>query len=115
MDKYRIDRVKKLIKEEVSLIIQNKMKDPRIGFVTVTDIELSKDLKQAQIFLSVMGTQKEKDDTMKALKGAEGFVWEILRKSIQIKYMPKISFVMDDSLERGSRVLSLLNEIKDEK
>lgn len=113
MGKYRIDRLKKLIKEEVSLIIQNKMKDPRIGFVTVTDIELSKDLKQAQIFLSIMGAQKEKDDTMKALKGAEGFVWETLKKSIQTKYIPRISFVMDDSLERGNRILSLLNEIKE--
>jgi ribosome-binding factor A len=112
MNKYRIERVKRLLKEEISLILHNNIKDPRIGFVTITDVEVSKDLRYAEVFVSVMGTSKEKEDTIIALKKAEGFVWRILKDNLNMKYIPKISFSIDNSLERGSRVLSLLEMLK---
>lgn len=112
MKKYRIERVKRLLKEEISLIIKNNIKDPRIGFVTITDIEISRDLRYAHIFVSVMGNSEEKEKTMTALKNAEGFVWKILKDTLDMKYIPRISFSIDNSLERGSRVLELLNKLK---
>jgi len=108
----RIARLRELFKEEASLILQRHMKDPRVGFVSVTDVELSGDLRHAKIFVSVYGDAAEKTRTMAALASAQGFVRTALARRIPLRYFPQVHFEIDESIERGARVERLLRQVK---
>lgn len=111
----RIARLRELFKEEASAILQRNMKDPRIGFVSVTDVELSPDLRHARIFVSVYGDAEAKARTMEGLRSAEGFVRTELAHRIRLRYTPEVVFRIDESIEQGDRVNRLLRQVTKER
>jgi ribosome-binding factor A len=106
----RLDRVNQLIKEEVSTLLHRELKDPRLGFVTVTEVETSKDLRQAKIFVSVLGNEAQWASSMAALESAKGFVRNWLRHNLDLRVTPELDFRADHSLEHAARIQSLLKK-----
>jgi ribosome-binding factor A len=111
----RQDRLRQQIKTEVADILQRTIKNPRIGFVTITDVELSKDLKYAKIFYSTLGTTVEKADSARALVRTRLAVQAELAKRLRVRQTPHISYHVDKSLDYGDKIDSLLEQIKEEK
>ncbi|OKH49242.1 ribosome-binding factor A [Calothrix sp. HK-06] len=113
----RVERVAELIKREVSLMLLNGIKDDRVGtgMVSVTDVNVSGDLQHAKIYVSIYGTQEAKAETMAGLKSATGYVRSELGSRVRLRRTPEVMFVEDDSIERGTNVLSLLNRIRNER
>jgi ribosome-binding factor A len=111
----RADRVAELIKHEVSDIISRKLNDPRIGFTSVTGVDIGADLQNAKIYVSVYGDRKRKEDTMAALISASGFIRSELAGRLELRETPEIMFKQDDSIERGSRVFRIINQLHQEK
>jgi|SRR5260370_23203198 ribosome-binding factor A len=107
----RRERLREQFKKEVSAILQREMKDPRIGFVSVTDVELSMDMRHAKVFISILGDAEAKAKTMATLGNAQGFVRKELGRRIRLRYIPEILFKLDESIERGVRVQRLLREV----
>ncbi|BCX13280.1 MAG: ribosome-binding factor A [Thermosynechococcus sp.] len=109
----RVARVAELIKREVSQLLMYEIRDERVGagLVSVTDVEVSGDLQHAKIFVSIYSTDEVRRATMAGLKAASGFVRRELGQRIRLRRTPEVVFVEDRSLERGSRVLSLLNQL----
>jgi len=110
----RLDRVNQLIKEEVSLLLQRELKDPRLGFVTVTEVDTSKDLRQAKIFVSVLGGDEQWKASMTALTSARGFVRNWLRQNLDLRVTPEIDFRPDRSMEHAARIQRLLKGLHGE-
>jgi len=108
----RSQRVSDLIREEVADIIMYKLKDPRIGFVTVTGVELSPDLKQAKVFVSIL-KEEEREASLAALNSSRAFMRTILAKHLRMKFIPHLEFRIDSSIEYGFKIDRLLKEIKD--
>ena len=108
----RSDRVAEAIKREVSDLLFREVKDPRVHFATVTDVELTDDLRFAKIFVSIMGTEEEKKKSMEGLENATGFLRSSLGSRIRLRFTPEIRFYLDQSLDRAFRIEQLLNEIK---
>lgn len=111
---HRPERVEQFIKEELSQILQREVRDPRIGFVSVTDVEVSVDLRHARVFVSVLGDAEAKAATMDGLRSASGYIRRELGGRLQMRHTPDISFRLDDSIERGARVNKLLGEVAKE-
>jgi ribosome-binding factor A len=109
----RLDRVNQLIKEEVSLLLQRELKDPRLGFVTVTEVDTSKDLRSAKIFVSVLGGDEQWKASMTALTSARGFVRNWLRQHLDLRVTPEIDFRPDRSMEHAARIQALLKGLKE--
>jgi ribosome-binding factor A len=109
----RHDRVAEAIKKEVSLIIHDELKDPRLGFVTITDVELSTNLRHAKILFSVLGNDEEHKKTQQALDSALGFIRKTLAARIRLMFAPEIIFREDRSSEYSVRIEEVLNEIKE--
>lgn len=109
----RVSRVAELIKREVSQMLLYGIKDDRVGagMVSVTDVDVSGDLQHAKIFVSIYGTEEAKAETMAGLKSATGFVRSELGQRVRLRRTPEVVFVEDRSIERGTRVLSLLNQL----
>ena len=109
----RVSRVASLIKREVSQMLINGIKDDRVGagMVSITDIDLSGDLQHAKIFVSIYGSEEAREETMEGLRSSEAFVRKELGHRIRLRRSPEITFVEDRSLERGDRMVHLLNEI----
>lgn len=109
----RVARVAESIKREVSQMLIHGIKDDRVGagMVSVTDVDVSGDLQHAKIFVSIYGTQEAKAETMAGLKSATGYVRSELGQRIRLRRTPEVVFHEDRSIERGNRVLSLLNQI----
>jgi ribosome-binding factor A len=113
----RIERVAELIKREVSQMLLSGIKDDRVGagIVSVTDVQVAGDLQHAKIFVSIYGTSEAKAETMAGLKSATGFVRSELGQRIRLRRTPEVLFLEDSSLERGDKVLSLLNRLSQER
>src|SRR5688572_2460688 len=111
----RTDRVGHLIQIELSQLIVQKLKDPRLGFVTVTHVEVSPDLKWARVFYSVIGDEKKRKSTQEALQRAAGFLQREIGSAIKIRYTPKLTFVFDDSLDRGQEIDRVIHKLDAEK
>jgi ribosome-binding factor A len=107
----RREKLQELFKEAASAILQRRLRDPRIGFVSVTDVELSADLRDAKIFVSVLGDEEAKRRTMEGLERAAGFVRSELGRRVNLRYTPEVLFRLDDSIERGTRIVALLREV----
>ena len=109
----RVARVAELIKREVSQMLLNGIKDDRVGsgMVSVTDVDVSGDLQHAKIFVSIYGTEEARAQTMAGLKSATGYVRSELGHRIRLRRTPEVLFQEDRSIERGTRVLSLLNQL----
>lgn len=110
MSTQRMERVNALVKREISYIVQN-LKDPRLGMVTVTSAEVSADLKCAKIFFSILGAEDEKNKTLKILTSASPHMRSQLGKKIKLRHIPALNFIWDDSIERGTRILRLINQV----
>lgn len=116
MAKIRTGRVGEQIKKELSLLIQTELKDPRIGFITVTGVDVTNDLSQAKVYLSVLGDEEQKTSSLKALDKANGYLRSELGKRIRLCHIPELIFKIDESIAYGSRIEKLLSDIdKDEK
>ncbi len=113
MAKKRAIRVGELLKEEISQIVLREMKDPRIGFVSVTDVEVSGDLRHAKVFISVYGSEKEKEETLEGLQQAQGFVRKLVGERVKIHHTPEIIFRYDDSIENGVHISEIIKDLKD--
>ena len=114
MSKVRVEKVQELMKQEISDIIFNELKDPRIGFVTVTSVACTEDLREAKIYVSVMGDEKKARDTLNALNSSLGFVRREIGKRIRLRFTPEISFALDTSLNYSDHIQRLLNEIHED-
>ena len=104
----RLERVNQLIKEEISAVLQRKIKDPRLGFVTVTEVDTTADLKLARVYVSVLGPEEQWAKSFKALESARGFVWNWLRKHLDLRVTPQLAFRPDRSMEHAAHIQSLL-------
>ena len=107
----RLDRVNQLIKEEVSLVLQRELKDPRLGFVTVTEVETAKDLRVAKIFVSVLGDDAQWEGSLAALTHARGFIRRWLRDHLDLRVTPELSFRPDRSMAHAARIQELLKRL----
>ncbi|MBE3585623.1 MULTISPECIES: 30S ribosome-binding factor RbfA [Desulfofundulus] len=110
---YRPERLAEIIKKEVSDMVRDELKDPRIGFVTITGVEVSTDLRYAKIFFSVLGSEEEARASLEALNRARGYVRSELARRIRLRHAPEISFKLDPSIQRGIRVMELLKDVKE--
>ena len=110
----REDQLSGAITRELSDLIRTRMKDPRIGFASITGVELSHDLRYAKVFVSVMGSPEEQRETMRGLESANGFLRRELAQRLTIRHVPEISFRLDESIARGARVLDLLKQVEKE-
>lgn len=108
MPTLRQARVGEMIKRELSEAIQRELRDPRLGLVSITDVDVARDFSIAKVFVSVIGSPKEKADTLKALQGAAGFLRGHLGRAMDIKTIPALSFRYDAAIERGVRMFDLL-------
>jgi ribosome-binding factor A len=113
----RVSRVAELIKREVSQMLLNGIKDDRVGtgMVSVTDVDVSGDLQHAKIYVSIYGTEEAKAETMAGLKSATGYVRSELGARVRLRRTPEVLFIEDRSIERGTKVLTLLNQLKHER
>lgn len=110
----RVGRVGEQIKKELSMLLQTELKDPRIGFVTVTGVEVTNDLSLARVYLSVLGNDEQKETTLKALERAKGFIRSEIGKRVRLRHTPEIEFRFDSSIEYGNRIETLLHKINEE-
>jgi len=108
----RHEKVEHAVQREVSTIIHDELKDPRLGFVTITRVELTMDLRSAKIFFSVLGKEQEYKKTQEALNSALGFIRKQIAQRIKLRYVPEIMFRKDDSVEYSVRIQEILQEIK---
>ncbi len=107
----RTERINDLLREELSDLLRRQMKDPRLGgLVTVTEVDVSPDLRHARVFISVMGSQEEQEDTFRALEAARHFLRRELSKRLSLRRTPDLSFRRDATLEQGARLLALIEE-----
>lgn len=113
MAKIRVGRVAEQIKKELSLLLQNELKDPRIGFTTVTGVQLTNDLSQATIFVSVLGEDEQKEASLKALQQANGYIRSEIGQKIRLRHTPELIFKIDQSVEYGNRIESILKTLND--
>ena len=110
----RAQKVAQLIQEEIGRLIQRGVKDPRIGFVTVTDVEVSEDLRHANVYVSVYGSDKAKEDSLAGLESAKGFIRSELGKHLRLRHTPELNFKYDQSVEYGARINKVINDLKRE-
>ena len=107
----RMERVNVLLRQEVSWVLAEEVKDPRVSaVVSVTRVETSLDLGVSRVYVSVMGDGGDQQDTLKALRSAAGFVRRVLHKRIALRSVPEIHFLIDHSIERGAEVLKIIGD-----
>jgi ribosome-binding factor A len=104
----RTRRVADLLKQEVASLLQKEVKDPRVGFITITDAEVSPDLKVAKVFYTVFGDEKVRESTAKGLESARPFIRREIGKVLQTKSTPELRFIYDESVERGLKLEDLI-------
>ena len=114
MDSRRPDKVGGLIKQEISRMLLREIKDPRVGFVTITRVKVSRDLRSVKVYFSVLGDQSAREDSLRGLSSAAGFVRRELGRRLRLRYVPDIVFSFDPSLEHMSRLSELIHQIHEE-
>ncbi len=111
----RIEKLQELIKQEMSKMLLKEIKDPRIGFVTVTDVEMTGDLREAKIYVSIMGGDEQIKESLEGLQSALGFIRREIGKRIRLRFTPEISFALDKSLDYSEHIQKLLLQIEKER
>jgi len=111
MNKTRMSRVGEEIKKELSVLLQREMKDPRIGFVTVTGVEVTSDLQQAKVFVSIFGNEEQRAASLAGLQKAKGFLRSEIGKRVKLRHVPDLLFKLDESIDYGNKINTLLREI----
>ncbi|ESU33002.1 ribosome-binding factor A [Bacillus sp. 17376] len=108
---HRVNRVGEQMKKELGDIISRKIKDPRVGFVTVTDVQVTGDLQQAKVYISVLGDEQQREDTLKGLAKAKGFIRTEIGQRIRLRKTPELIFEFDETMAYGNRINSLIHEL----
>lgn len=115
MAKVRVSRLAEEIKKEVSIIIRNDIKDPKIqGLVSITAVEVSGDMRHAKIFISCLGNDEDKKDVIAGFNRANKFIRGEVAKKLNLRYTPEFTFEIDDSLEKGAYINKLLHDLNKE-
>lgn len=110
----RLGRMGEELRKVVSVMILNEIKDPRISPVTsVTHVEVTRDLRYAKMYISVMGTEKEKEETLAGLNSAKGYIRREMGQRVKMRYTPEPIFELDESLDEGMKITNILREIND--
>jgi ribosome-binding factor A len=109
----RAVRVSDQMKQEIADILMRKIKDPRIGFVTITDVDVSDDLRNAKVFVSVYGGDEAKKASLLGLKSAAPFIRSELGKRMRLRILPELLFRFDATVERGAHIMELLHSIEE--
>ena len=109
MNNMRAERVGEQMKKEIMDIVNNK--DPRVGFITITDVDLTNDLSQAKVYLTVLGSEKEVNDTFKALDKAKGFIKSELGSRMRLRIVPELFFEYDESIEYGNKIEKMIQDL----
>ena len=105
----RKERLQSIFLKEITDIIQNGIKDPKLGFVTVSDVEISKDLSYAKVYVSFLGKKERNDAGLKVLVGAKGYIRSELAKRVKVYKVPELRFYIDDSLEKARRIDAIID------
>ena len=106
----RMRRVNEAVREVLSAQVAGGLKDPRIGFVTVTGVETTPDLRSARVYVSVLGSERVREDALAGLRSSRGFLQAHLADELRLKRTPTLTFVYDDSVDRGMRISKLIDE-----
>ena len=114
MGQLRIEKIQEFIKQEISKLILSELKDPRIGFATVTRVELTADLRHAKVYVSLMGSDEQKAGSWEGLRSSLGYMRSEVGKRIRLKFTPELSLHIDETLDYSSRIQELLLKIKQE-
>lgn len=114
MSQLRIEKIQELMKQEISQIILQELKDPRIGFVTVTQVEITGDLRNAKVYVSLMGNEEQIKDCWRGLQSPLGFIRREIGQRIRLRVTPELSFQLDKSLDYSAHIQELLLKIKKE-
>ncbi len=108
----RAERVSSLIRKEISELLQEQVHDPRLNcFISITEVTTSDDLKNTKVFVSILGTETEKGDVLKGFEAANGFFRTHLSKRLLLRQVPELSFHVDNSIERGNKMVNLIDEV----
>jgi ribosome-binding factor A len=110
MPKDRMRRVNEAVREVLGVAITNDLKDPRIGFVTVTSVDTSPDLRHAHVYVSVLGDERQRDDSLAGLASSHGYLQSRVASELRLKHTPQLDFRFDDSVDRGLRIERLLHD-----
>ena len=113
MGSFRLEKVGHLIRELVSEVIR-ELKDPRIGFAGINEVKISPDLRHAKIYISVFGSDKEKNDTLEGLNNAKGYIKRKIAPELSLRQIPDLSFALDESIENGVRISQLIDKAREE-
>ncbi len=115
MSSRRVERINDLMRSELSDLIGRELKDPRLGgLISITQVETSADLRHARVFVSIFGSDEERESSLSALRSAAGFLRREVAQRIVLRHMPELEFRLDSSLEQGDRILRLLKQVTDE-
>src|SRR4249919_2400046 len=110
----RLQRVNQLIREEISHLIQRELKDPRLGFVTVTEVDVAKDLRTAKVYVSVFGSEAQLQSSLQALESARGFIRSWLLPRLRLRAVPQFTFHPDRSMAHAAHIQTMLEGLKTE-
>jgi ribosome-binding factor A len=110
MAKERMRRVNEAVREVLSMAVTNDLKDPRVGFVTITSVETSPDLRHARVYFSVLGDEEQRKDSMRGLISARGYLQARVGRELPMKHTPQLAFTYDDTADKGMRISELLRE-----
>lgn len=112
----RTDRLNELLRQELSQVLQRKLRDPRLApLVSIVRVETSADLRQARVFISVMGSRSDKDEALQALTSATGFMKRELSQVLSMRRLPELSFVLDETIEQAADVLKMMDQLVSER
>jgi ribosome-binding factor A len=111
---HRIKKIEVDLKREISFIINNKIKDPRVSFVTLTDVKLSPDYKHLNVFFSIMGQEREIEEGIAGLNNSKGYITKSLLGRVELRTVPKISFIYDRSIDNGLRISKIIDGLSKE-
>ena len=112
MSRQRAERVRVAIREEISDILQNELKDPRVGFASIVDVEVSPDLRHARVYVSVLGDERSGAQTLEGLESARGYIRTEVGRRLRLRHAPELEFKLDRSIERGSRISQIIRRIQ---
>ncbi|MEA3560325.1 MAG: 30S ribosome-binding factor RbfA [Candidatus Omnitrophota bacterium] len=115
MNTQRLNKISESIRQEISELIQKEVKDPRIGFVTITRVEVTADLRFANVYFSVLGSAKNKKSTRIGLQNAAGFLRTTMGQNLRMRFVPEIRFRFDNSIEYSAQIDEVLTKLKKEK
>lgn len=104
----RLGRISDQLKQELALLIQNELRDPRLGMISVLEVKVSRDLAHADVFITVLNAEPK--DAVAALNNAGGFLRSLLAKNLNLRVTPRLRFIFDESVERGRKLSSLIDE-----